>query len=172
MAGQADASYKFGAGRYRQSRGLLEQAGEEIARYGKKPYVIGGPTALPLIRPRLGKGLADAGLDSFFDVHPGHVSHAAAKEKAACARAQGCDVVVGAGGGRMMDFAKLCAYYLGSRVVTLPTSIATCAAYTPFSLIYTPEGQTIDHQYSNAKATVPAIRGNKTLGLDEIADAG
>lgn len=142
-AGKADLSYKFGAGRYLQGRGVLEQAGVEISRFGRRPYVIGGPTALALVRPRLHAALSAAGLETLMDVHPGAVCHEAAKARAAAARAGGCDVVVGVGGGRMMDFAKLVAYYLGSRVVNIPTSIATCAAYTPFSLVYTPAGQTI-----------------------------
>ena len=143
MNGQADASYKFGAGRFLMQQGLLEEAGAELAHYGKKPFVVGGPTAISLVQKRLTSGLQAAGMEGAFSIHPGHVYHEAARQKAQEAREAGCDMVVAAGGGRAMDFGKLVAYYLGARVICMPTSISTCAAYSPFSLIYTPEGRTI-----------------------------
>ena len=143
MNGKPDDSYKFGAGRFIMKRGLLEEFGAELRRYGRKPFFVGGPTAISVVRARAEAGLAAAGLEGVFSVHPGHVYHEAAKAKAEEARAAGCDFVVAVGGGRGMDFGKLVAYYLGSGVVMLPTSVSTCAAYSPFSLIYTPEGQTI-----------------------------
>jgi len=141
--GQRDDSYKFGAGRFIMRRGFLEDCGEELRRYGNRPFFVGGPTAVSLVRERARAGLARAGMEGVFSVHPGHVFHEAAREKAEEARRAGCDVVVATGGGRAMDFGKLVAYYLGVRVVCLPTSISTCAAYSPFSLIYTPEGRTV-----------------------------
>ena len=143
MNGMADASYKFGAGRYIMQKGLLETAGDEIKRYGTKPLIVGGPTAIGIIRERLDVGLKAAGMDGHYTVHPGHVCHDAAKAKAAEGRENGCDVVVCAGGGRAMDFGKLVAYYMESPVVCMPTSVSTCASYSPFSVTYTPEGQTL-----------------------------
>jgi glycerol dehydrogenase-like iron-containing ADH family enzyme len=145
--GKADLSFKFGAGRYLAGQGLLEQAGIEIARFGRKPIIIGGPTALARTRSRLAAGLETAGLPALFAEHAGAVCHEAARTIAEQAVMSACDVVVGVGGGRSMDFAKLVALYLGTRVVNIPTSIATCAAYTPFSLVYTPDGQTIPGNY-------------------------
>ena len=36
-------SYRFGAGRYIQEPEVLENSGTEIARFGKRAYIIGGP---------------------------------------------------------------------------------------------------------------------------------
>lgn len=138
-----DRAFKFGAGRYLQEKGLLERAGGEIARFGRKPFVVGGPTAMGVVRERLTAGLAAEGLDFVMDVHPGQCCHEDAQQTASKARAEGCDLIVGVGGGRAMDFAKLCAHVLGTRVVNIPTCCSTCASYAPFSLVYTPEGRTI-----------------------------
>ena len=143
MNGKADASYKFGAGRYLMQRGLLEIAGDEIKRYGAKPFIVGGPTAIGIVKPRLDTGLAAAGLEGVYSVHPGHVYHEAAQQKAAEAKAAGCDVCVAVGGGRAMDFGQLVGYYMNAPVVNIPTTASTCAAYSPFSVTYTKEGQTI-----------------------------
>jgi predicted RNA-binding protein with PIN domain len=48
------------------------------------------------------------------------------------------------GGGRAMDFGQLVAYYMNAPVVNIPTTASTCAAFSPFSVTYTKEGQTAD----------------------------
>lgn len=50
-------------------------------------------------------------------------------------------VVVGLGGGKVMDAAKLVAHRRGLPVVTVPTAAATCAAWTALSNVYSPLGQ-------------------------------
>lgn len=143
MHGLADTSYKFGTGRMLMEHGLLEHIGDELRYFGKRPYLIGGPTAQALIRPRIEEGLHKSGLIGTYGVHAGHVCHQAAREKAQEAQLHGCDVVIAVGGGRAMDFGKLVAYYANTSVICLPTSASTCAAYTPFSLVYTPEGKAL-----------------------------
>lgn len=50
------------------------------------------------------------------------------------------DVIVGFGGGKALDMAKLVAYRSGLPVVTIPTSAATCAAWTALSNVYSDRG--------------------------------
>ena len=45
-----DTAIKFGAGRYRQEQGLLEQCGEEVKRFGKKAYIVAGPRAFAAVK--------------------------------------------------------------------------------------------------------------------------
>ena len=152
-----DRSFKFGAGRYLQEQGLLERAGVEIGRFGRKPCVVGGPTAMGVVWERPRAGLEAEGLDAVMVVHPGQCCHEEAREIVAKARAEGCDLIVGVGGGRAMDFAKLCAHYLGTRVVNIPTCCSTCAPYAPFSLVYTPEGQTIPGNFCYPEEVVAIL---------------
>ncbi|NJK35607.1 MAG: iron-containing alcohol dehydrogenase family protein [Oscillatoriales cyanobacterium SM2_2_1] len=48
--------------------------------------------------------------------------------------------LVGAGGGRVLDLAKLVAYRADLPLVTVPTSAATCAAWTALSNVYEESG--------------------------------
>jgi glycerol dehydrogenase-like iron-containing ADH family enzyme len=50
-------------------------------------------------------------------------------------------VLVGIGGGKVMDAAKLLGHRRGLPVITVPTAAATCAAWTALSNVYTPDGQ-------------------------------
>ncbi len=50
------------------------------------------------------------------------------------------ELVVSIGGGKSIDTGKATAYKAGLPVVTVPTIAATCAPFTPLSIIHTPEG--------------------------------
>ena len=58
-----DSAVKFGAGRYRQGRGVLEHCGQEIRRFGKKAYIVSGPRAFDAVKDRLLPGLTEAGVE-------------------------------------------------------------------------------------------------------------
>ena len=115
----------------------LTQAKEAIARLGSRPLVVGGDRSLALAQKRLqqvdeqqvaqanyGGDCTEAGL--------------ATLRQAACAHQ--ADLIIGIGGGKALDAAKLLAYRQRLPVVTIPTSAATCAAWTALSNVYSDEG--------------------------------
>ncbi|WP_461248834.1 iron-containing alcohol dehydrogenase, partial [Treponema sp. R6D11] len=57
------------------------------------------------------------------------------------------DVLIAAGGGRVMDTAKLAASYAKVPIITIPTIPATCAAFTTLSVMYNSKGQQTEYIY-------------------------
>lgn len=149
------SSYRFGAGRYFQSKNLLEESGDEILRYGSKAYVIGGATALSLTKSRMEKSFRNCGVEAVWEEYGGYPSYEKIEELGNRIKETDCEVVVGVGGGRIMDLAKAVAARGHLPVVTIPTSAATCAAFSPLSVIYTPEGRSDD--YINFEDEVNAV---------------
>lgn len=142
-----EKSFRIGCGRYLQEAGILQSVGNEVLRLGKSPLIVGGKTALALTREKIETSVKNVCEKYFVEEHRGTCNHERAKELAELAKTEGYDVIVGVGGGVVMDFAKLIAFYAELPVINIPTSSATCAAYTPLSVCYTPEGKTVGSRH-------------------------
>lgn len=142
METQMDAAYKFGCGRYVQEPGALQRVGTECGRLAQKVLIVAGRTARALTERTIEGSLRAAGVTGLWREHAGACSEESARALAGAARDAGCGAIVGVGGGRVLDLAKLTARLSGLPVVCVPTSSATCAAFSPLSVVYTPEGRT------------------------------
>ena len=118
----------------------MDFCGEEIKRYGNKAYVIGGNTAIAVTEKRLCSSFEKYGLAYYMERFSGYPSVQKIEGLKAVVKEKDCNVLVGVGGGRIMDLAKAAAFGLGIPIVAIPTQAATCAAYSPLSVLYTPEG--------------------------------
>lgn len=147
MSEIVDVAYKFGCGRYRQEKNLISVAGEEIVRYGTKAFIVGGKTALNIVKEKLCESLKKSKIDFYMCTYSGHCSYAGAEKLAEVYKQNSCDMVIGVGGGKIMDFAKLLACKLDCPVVNIPTSSATCAAFTTLSVLYNDDGKTVGNFY-------------------------
>lgn len=142
METRMDAAYKFGCGRYVQEPGALERVGPECGRLARKVLIVAGRTARALTEEAIEGSLRAAGVTGLWQEHAGACSEESARAYADAALGAGCGAVVGVGGGRALDLAKLTARLSGLPVICVPTSSATCAAFSPLSVVYTPEGKT------------------------------
>lgn len=118
----------------------LEQSGDAIARLGKRPLVVGGDRTLASLTSKLKPVLEQQQLSyssASYTPDCSEASLSALKEAAASHQA---DLIIGIGGGKALDTAKLLAYQCQLPIVTIPTSGATCAAWTALSNIYSDEG--------------------------------
>lgn len=144
-----EESFRLGAGRYIQAAGAISLVGEECLRLGKtNPIVLGGETALSISRELIEKSLSDSAITAEYYTYRGVCSDEGI-ERLMAAIDGARDVVIGVGGGTVMDAAKYLAVKMGVPVINIPTSSATCAAYTPLSVCYKSGGfkdRTVHHK--------------------------
>lgn len=118
----------------------VAQAGETIARLGQRPLIIGGTQTLAVIQPVLQPVLQQQSLTAAAASYSPDCSESSlARLRHAVADHQ-ADLIIGVGGGKALDAAKLLAYQCHLPVVTIPTSAATCAAWTALSNVYSEQG--------------------------------
>jgi len=118
----------------------LAQSGEAIARFGKRPLIVGGDRTLKVVRPSLKPLLKQYGLHGLEVSYGADCSEASLAQMGQMVAQHEADFVVGVGGGKALDAAKLLAHQQGLPVVTIPTSGATCAAWTALSNVYSEAG--------------------------------
>ncbi len=118
----------------------LEQAGSAITSLGKRPLVVGGDRALSATLPRLQPVLAAEQLQSSIVNYGCDCSEMSLATMRQAVLAHQADLIIGVGGGKALDAAKLLAYQCQLPVVTIPTSAATCAAWTALSNVYSEQG--------------------------------
>ncbi len=117
----------------------LANSGREIARLGIRPLVVGGQT-LKAIEPVLDPVFkAEKLVSQFANYSPDCAESSLARLKEAVQQHQ-ADLIIGVGGGKALDLAKLLAAQSDLPVVTVPTSGATCAAWTALSNVYSEVG--------------------------------
>lgn len=139
-----ESSFRLGAGRYIQDEGAARRLGEEIKLLKcQKPYILHGKRAMEAAGEKITQSLLQNAMDAAYYEYTVFCNPNICESIVASEAFRGCDCVVGVGGGNVCDAAKLCAAMAGLPVITVPTSSATCAAYTPLSVCYNDEGQTI-----------------------------
>ncbi len=118
--------------------GVLKQAGAAIAALGQRPLVISGQHSWSVMQPRLTPILAGLTYDSTpygedcSETSLAHLRQVVADHQA--------DLIIGVGGGKALDAAKLIADQSQLPIVTIPTTAATCAAWTALSNVYSEVG--------------------------------
>jgi glycerol dehydrogenase-like iron-containing ADH family enzyme len=119
---------------------ILTQVSDAIARLGSRPLIVGGDRTLKVTQPHLQPVLERRQLQFAQASYTPNCSEASLKALHQAAKEHKADVIIGVGGGKALDTAKLLAQQLQIPVVTIPTSAATCAAWTALSNVYSDEG--------------------------------
>jgi glycerol dehydrogenase-like iron-containing ADH family enzyme len=116
--------------------GALESVGDAIARLGSRPLLIGGDRTLDVVRSRLKSVFKSYHLTSAKVSYGKDCSELSLATMRKAVTDHQADVIIGIGGGKALDAAKLAAYQCKLPIVTIPTSAATCAAWTALSNVY------------------------------------
>lgn len=127
-------------GKYVQGAGEMENIGTYAAGYGKKALVLISNGGYKRIGSEVEASFAETDCEPVFDFFNGECSKNEINRLRDVMDKQGCDLVIGIGGGKIFDTAKAVAYYCKTPVVICPTIASTDAPCSALSVIYTDEG--------------------------------
>ena len=136
---QAYSPLAIAPARVLRGENCLVDSGREIAAIGVRPLVIGGETLSVIADALKSLGKSAKLAIETASYSPDCTESSLARLKEAADKHQ-ADVIIGVGGGKALDLAKLVAYRCGLPTVTVPTSGATCAAWTALSNVYSEAG--------------------------------
>jgi len=120
--------------------GVLQAAAAEIACLGSRPLIVAGERTLAISEQNLLPILETQQLYPAQASYGADCCEASLKSLRKTAKEHKADVIIGVGGGKALDTAKLVAQQLQLPVVTIPTSAATCAAWSALSNVYSEDG--------------------------------
>lgn len=137
---------------------ILLEAAAAIAGFGRRPLIVSGDRSGAIAHSHLQRLLEQQQLSPSYASYLPNCSETSLAFLRQAVSDRSADCIIGVGGGKALDTAKLLAYQCQLPVVTLPTSPATCAAWTALSNIYSDAGA---FQYD-----VPLERAPDLLVLD------
>lgn len=135
--------------------GLTARTGELIRPHATTLRILTSPRAWQAVEPALSHSLERAGISWQLDYLDGECSDGAIAGLQQRTLAQGAQGILAIGGGRVLDCGKAAAAALpGVAVFCFATQAATCAAWSPYAVIYHPHG---GHQKSVLLEKLPLL---------------
>jgi glycerol dehydrogenase len=128
--------------RYTQGPHATEQLGAEIRKLGLEgpALIVAGGSALRLLSETWGKTFAEVGMSYEVLRFAGECTAAEIRRGGEAARTAKARVVIGAGGGKVLDTVRAIAADLSLPVVNCPTLASSDAPCSALSVVYTEEG--------------------------------
>ena len=127
--------------RYIQGKGTLSELTKYTEKFGKKMLVLVSKSGKGRVEEKLNTAVNGTDTELVWEIFNGECSKGEVDRLVALARDNGCDIIVGVGGGKILDTAKAVAYYLESPVIICPTIASTDAPCSALSVLYTDDGQ-------------------------------
>ncbi|VEP13669.1 putative enzyme [Hyella patelloides LEGE 07179] len=119
---------------------ILSQSGTEIARLGNRPLIVSGDRTLARVESYLQPIIKQHKLQAEQASYLPDCAESSLEQLQEAAQQHQADFIIGVGGGKALDTAKLLAHQCQIPIVTIPTSAATCAGWTALSNIYSEAG--------------------------------
>ena len=126
---------------YVQGPDLFDQLPLYFKGLGNHPLILISDGGAQRFRARLEASFSSASFSCTFHTFVGECCWEEINQAANHAKATGSDVIVGIGGGKILDTTKAVAYQLHLPVVIVPTAASTDSPCSSLSVIYRPTGE-------------------------------
>ncbi|WKY48602.1 glycerol dehydrogenase [Eubacteriaceae bacterium ES3] len=126
--------------RYVQGAGEVEKLPEHVSKLGSSALVLMSGTMMRTKSEELKAAFEAAGIKFTAEKFGGECSKVEVGRLQEIVKTNGCDVIVGVGGGKTLDTAKATAHYEKLPVVIVPSIASTDAPCSALSVLYTEDG--------------------------------
>lgn len=130
--------------RYIQGKGELSNLGAHASRLGSNALCLISAGGLARSGRTIERGFAKAGINLEFEIFGGECSRKEIDRVSEKARQKNKDLIIGVGGGKVIDTAKAAAFALSAPVIVCPTVAASDAPCSAVSVVYSEEGVMVD----------------------------
>lgn len=128
-------------GRYIAENEAVNYLGSELRLLKRtKVYILGGRRALEAALPRMEASLKEEALQYCVGIFEGYCTYDNAQKHAMALHASGCDCIVGVGGGKCLDTAKIISKLTAVPLGMIPTQLGTCVSCTNMAIVYENSG--------------------------------
>lgn len=145
-------------GKYIQGVGALNELPALIKLFGRQGLIFASPTAHRRVLPE--SGIEETSDSLFVDRFAGECCEKELSRLAAIIREKHVDVLVGMGGGKTIDTAKIAADRANIPVIVVPTIASTDAPCSGCAVVYSEQGvfEAVSYQKSNPAAVLVDTR--------------
>lgn len=126
--------------KYVQGAGEMKKLGEYAEKYGKKALILITASGYKRIGDIVEESFAGKAVEVVFEYFNGECCKTEINRLREIVKEQNCDMVIGIGGGKILDTSKAVAYYSQIPVLICPTIASTDAPCSALSVIYTEDG--------------------------------
>lgn len=138
---------QLGAGRYIQCHGALKEIGTEAKHLGSRAYIMGDEVTLAKTMDKIRSSLDSVNVEYTTRIFDGPSTNKNFEIIASEVRATDSDVIIAVGGGRILDICKAASEMTDTRIITVPTSAATCASWAVLYVTYSEDGRIEDSRF-------------------------
>lgn len=134
------ANILISPGKYVQGAGEMKKLGEYAEKYGKKALVLITESGYKRIGSIVDKSFQNKESEPVYEYFNKECSKNEINRLVEIMNTTGCELVIGIGGGKILDTAKAVAYHKEVPVLICPTIASTDAPCSALSVIYTDDG--------------------------------
>ena len=131
-----DDTLMVSPGKYIQGAGVIQEAGLHIKQIGNKGLLIADEVVLSIVEASLAQALEAEKIEMKVSRFNGECSYHEIERLRSEAESAQANVVIGAGGGKALDTAKVVGYHMQCPVALITTIAATDAPTSSIAVIY------------------------------------
>ena len=127
-------------GAYIQDQNIIKDLYPHLHPFGEKALFLISPSGMKRHKKDILDGFEGKDFSCFFEVSAGECSQEEIDRIVQLCRSQKTDMLVGVGGGKILDITKAAADAYSASCVIIPTVASTDAPCSALSVLYTPDG--------------------------------